>query len=214
MENELRNGGIRTELLRFAFKGVNIVPTMLLILTQVYWLLASFGLMDIDFFDIDLDVDVEGAEASGLLNALALFLNIGQVPITLVMTMLAFNFWFLGMLTYFIPITHGGLISGILLFVIFFIALLETKYQVQLLKMGVFEKRGKNDVSERVLNKRCVLKSDLVSGQLGQALIEENKTSIVINVKTKFDEDSFTKDERAFVLEKDQEKEVYYIRKF
>lgn len=187
---------------------------MLLILTQVYWLLASFGLMDIEFFDIDLDVDVEGAEASGLLNALGLFLNIGQVPITLVMTILAFNFWFLGMLTYFIPITHGGLISGLLLVIIFFVALLETKYQVQLLKMGVFEKRAKNDVSTRVLNKKCVLKSDLVNGQLGQALIEENKTSIVINVRTKFEEDSFAKDETAFILEKDQEKEVYYITKY
>jgi hypothetical protein len=80
--------------------------------------------------------------------------------------------------------------------------------------MGVFEKRAKNDVSTRVLNKKCVLKSDLVNGQLGQALIEGNKTSIVINVRTKFEEDSFTKDETAFILEKDQEEEVYYITKY
>lgn len=186
---------------------------MLLMLTQVYWLIASIGLMDIEFFDMDLDVDVEGAQASGLLNALALFFNIGQVPMTLVITMLAFNFWFLSMLTYFIPIAHGGLISGLLLIIIFFVTLLETKYQVKLLKMLVFEKHVKNDVSTRVLNKTCVLKSDLRNGQLGQALIEEDKIFMVINVRTKFEEDNFAKGETAFVLEKDQE-EVYYITKY
>jgi hypothetical protein len=187
---------------------------MLLILTQLYWLLAIIGLFDMDFFDVDLDLETEGAEASGLLNALAMFLNIGQVPLTLVLTMLAFDFWLLSMFTYFLPFAHGGLISGILLVGLFFIALLVTKYQVKLLQIGIFEKKAKNDVATRVLNKKCILKSDLVGNQLGQALIEENKTSIVINVKAKFDEDSFAKDEIAFVLEKDQEKEVYYITKF
>ncbi|MBN2898303.1 MAG: hypothetical protein JXO44_05985 [Clostridia bacterium] len=206
-------GGNKTELIKFAFQGVNIIPTSLLILTQGYWVLASLGLFDFDFFDLDIEVETEGLESSGLLNALAVFMNIGQVPMTLVLSMLALTFWLLTMLMYFLPIAAGGKMAGVLLIPAFALSLLTAKGQIKFLRTHVFEQKSKNNVACRVLNKTCTLKSNLEGDQIGQAIIEAGDTSIVINVKTKCEDDSFEKNEVAFVLEKDQEKEVYYIRK-
>lgn len=203
--------GIITELLRFAFSGVNIIPTMMLILIQCYWLVASIGFLDLDF--LDFDVDIEGAESSGLFNALAVFINFGEVPITLVFTFIALDFWILTMLMYYLPIKDGGLISGILLAPSFVLSLYITRFQVRPLKDKYLERTSHNDIGHRVLDKRCRLKSDLEYGRLGQAEIRKDGVHIVINVHAQFEDESFQKDEFAFVFRKDEEKDVYYISK-
>lgn len=202
-------GEVATELLKFAFTGVNVVPTVILILTQCYWILASISLLDIDFFDID----IEGAESSGLLNALAMFIKLGQVPVTLVLSMFSLNFWIMMMLLYYLPIKAGGLVSGLLLLPLFMLSVVITKYLVVILKMTIFEKTVHNDIRNRVLDKRCKLKSDLQSGILGLAELVEDNVSMVINVRTEFEDDSFAKGEYALIYEKDEEQNVYYITK-
>lgn len=206
-------GGLQTELLRFAFKGVNIIPTAILILTQVYWLIASLGLLDLEIFDMDFDADFEGAETSGLLNAVAVFIDYGQIPFTFVLSIISLNFWIIMMFTYYLPIEAGGLISGILLLPAFVLSLYITKFLVRPLKNRFFDKDAHNDIAHRVLDKRCKLKGDLEHGRLGQAEITQDGISIVINVRTQFEDESFKKDEYAFVYRKDEEKNVYYISK-
>lgn len=124
-----------TELLRYAFTGINIIPTSLFLVTQLYWLIAITGFFDLDFLDFDL----EGAESVGPLGALAVFINIGQVPIALVCSMLVLNFWILSMLLYFLPIHPGGWINGLLLIPAFYLGLIITKYEIQPLKK-IFQK--------------------------------------------------------------------------
>ncbi len=198
-----------TELIKFSIAGVNVIPTALLLLTQCYWIIASLG-----FFDLEmLNVDIEGGETSGLLNVIAMFIEFGQVPITLVLSILSLNFWISMMLTYFLPIVAGGIISAILLLPVFILSVLVTKYQVHLLQMSVFEKKSYNDIAHRVLNKQCILLGDLENGQLSQAEIKENGVSIVINVCAQKKDVSFKKKEDAIVDGKDEEKNVYYIIK-
>ena len=86
---------------------------MMLILMQCYWITVSIGFFDLDFLDID--VDLEGVDAAGPLNAIAVFIGIGEVPFALVFSMIVLNFWIIAMLMYFLPIEAGGLVSGILL---------------------------------------------------------------------------------------------------
>ncbi len=95
--------GIITELLRYAFSGVNIIPTVMLILIQLYWVVASIGFLDLEFLDIDLDLDLEGSEGMGGLTAIAAFINEGEAPFTFTISLVVLNFWILMMLTYFYP---------------------------------------------------------------------------------------------------------------
>jgi len=63
------------------------------------------------------------------------------------------------------------------------------------------------------MKKRCVLKCDLEYGKLGQAELRQEGASIVINVKVEFKDETFMKDDYAFVYRKDKKQDVYYIAK-
>ncbi len=75
------------------------------------------------------------------------------------------------------------------------------------------KKQVQASLKNKVLDKRCLLKSDLEYGKLGQGEIKQDGASIVINVRAQFENESFKKDEYAFVFRKDEEKNVYYISK-
>ena len=175
-----------------------------------YWIIVSVGFFDLDVFDIDMDL--EGADVSGPLGALAVFINIGEIPLALVFSMLVLNFWIITMLMYFLPITAGGLINGIMLLPALIASTYITKIEVKPLKKFFYEKDNLNDIEHKVLTRRCRLLCDLEDGILGQARVKQKGASIVINVKTLFSEETFKKDEVAFVFRKDEE-DVYYIAK-
>jgi len=203
---------IITELLKHAFTGVNIIPTVLLIVMQCYWLIAILGFFDLSF--LDMDMDLEGTEGTGLIDGLAVFINIGKVPVALVFSLVVLNFWIIAMLMYFLPIEAGGMFSGIMLLPALMASIYITRLEMFPLKKVFPERRNtndSNDINHKVLNKRCTLKCDLKSGLLGQAEIEQEGASVVINVKPQFKEDSFKKGDIAFVFKKDEEKDVYYI---
>ncbi len=203
--------GIVTELLRFAFTGVNIIPTAFLLLMQLYWLVAIIGLFDFDF--IDLDIDLESGDVSGPLSGIAVFINIGEVPVALAFSFMVLNFWTLSMLMYFLPFEQGGTIAGILLLPILIISVYLTRYEILPLKGFFYEKKNNDDIEHKVLTQRCTMMCDLEPGRLGQARVKRQGASIVINVKTLFEKESFKKGEVAFVFRKDDEEDVYYIAK-
>ena len=184
---------------------------MLLLLIQIYWVTVLLGFLDFEF--LDFDIDLESAEGIGALNAIALFINYGNVPFGLVLSLLVLNFWILSMLTYYLPIEPGGLMNALLLVPALIGSLVLTKFEVSPLKNKYFEQSEKNDIAHKIMGKVCKLKCDLEYGPLGQAEIDQDGTSFVINVKAEFNDESFKKNELAIVFKKDDEKEVYYIAK-
>lgn len=183
----------------------------MLILLQIYWLIAILGILDFDFLDIDFDL--EGSDGSGILNALAVFINLGGVPFAFILSIITLNFWIIVMLMYYLPIKAGGLVTGILLLPALILSVIITKYEIRPFKDKFVGKKKVNSIANNVLNQKCILKCDLEYGRLGQAEVEQEGASIVINVKVLYEDESFTKDEDAFVLKKDEEKDYYYISK-
>ena len=196
------------ELLRYAFNGANIIPTILLILVLLYWIVAIIGVLDLEFLDFDL----EGVDGAGPFFSLSLFLNIGKVPFGLVISLLVINFWMLSMLVYLVPIEVHGPLSLLVLVVPLIVAFFVTKLELIPLRMFFKNANMDSEKESQVLGASCQLMCDLKDGRLGQARIKRNGASIVINVKTEVEE-SFEKGELALVSSKDQEKNIYYIRK-
>jgi len=203
--------GIVTELLKYAFTGVNIIPTMILILMQCYWIIVIIGFMDLDF--LDFDMDLEGADGAGPLNAIGVFIGIGEVPFALVLSMIVLNFWILAMLMYFLPIAAGGLISGMLLIPALMASVYITKLEILPVKKFFFERKNVDDIAHKVLEKICTMKCDLEFGMLGQAEVRQDGASVVINVMIVYKHEAFKKGDYAFVFKKDDKKDVYYITK-
>lgn len=199
------------ELLKNAFAGVNIIPTVLLILVVLYWIIAIIGVLDFDFFDLDFDLD--GADTSGPLYALVAFLNAKELPFMFVFSILTLNFWIIAMLMYYLPIAAGGLLNTVLLIPALMLSMFITKFVCLPLKVILKYSSMQDNRGSEVIGQLCILKSDVKNGRLGQAEIKGDGASTVINVKSEYDVEFFHKDEVALVIRKDIDKNMYYIVK-
>lgn len=200
------------ELLQNAFTSVNIIPTMLLGLVLLYWITVIIGVADLDIFDFDVDIDT-CTSTDGLQEILAFF-NIGQVPLMVIISIMALVFWILAMLIYMLPVPQGGLINVLLLIPALLISLLVTKVVSSSLR-GIFKRVHAEASDEHVviIGQVITLLSDVNDGRLGQGEINRDGASILINVKAKYDDETFKKFEEAYVSKKDDEKNIYYIIK-
>ncbi|MBE5961264.1 MAG: DUF1449 family protein [Lachnospiraceae bacterium] len=205
------------ELLQYAFTGCNIVPTVLLILIIIYWLSIIIGAIDFDSFDIDLDVDVDadldGMDDLGPFHALLSFLNVADLPFMLVASILILIFWILAMLIHLLPVKPGGFINVLLFIPALIISIILTKLITSPLKKVMKGANEKEETTEEVVGQLVILTCDLRDGRLAQAEVKREGASILINVRPEFPEQTFVKNEEAYVTKKDDEKDFYYIVK-
>lgn len=210
-----------SELFNYAISGGNIIPTILLILVMLYWLTVIIGVIDLDFLDIDFDIDVDAdvdididvGDGIGPFHAILAFLKVGKLPFMFVFSLVILNFWIIAMLMNYLPIEPGGLLNSLLLIPAFVLSVFLTKLEL-LPFQGIISRNYNNGQADYdVLRQLCKLKCDVSSDRLGQAELERDGASIVINVKPEFEEDAFKKDEIACVFRKDENKNIYYIVK-
>lgn len=199
------------ELIKYAFTGGNIIPTVLLLLVVLYWIIVIIGVLDLDFLDFDLDLEV--GDASGPFYAILAFLKVGELPFMFVFSILILNFWIIAMFLYYLPIAPGGGLNTLLLLPALIISILFTKFEFLPFK-GIFKNNSMQENEDfEVVRQLCKLKSDVSNERLGQAEIERDGASVLINVKPEFVEETFHKDEVACVFRKDSNKDIYYIVK-
>lgn len=199
-----------TDIIKNAITGVNIIPTAMLGFALLYWLVVIVGAIDIDFFDLDLDLEADG---SGAFYTILVFLNIDKLPLMLVISVISLNFWIISMLIYYLPIDIGGILNGLLLIPALIISLLITKVETSPLKGLFIRDKLQDDRFNEIKGQLCILVCEVTEGRLGQATIKRDGASLLINVKSKYEEDTFSKDEEAYVSEKDNDKNIYYILK-
>lgn len=217
MTNSIKSFGdggkkvIMSELFKNAITGGNIIPTVLLILVVLYWIIVIIGVLDFDFFDFDLDLNA--GDAAGPFYAILAFLKVGELPFMFVFSILILNFWIIAMLMYYLPIAPGGAVNTVLLLPAMILSTFITKFEFLPFK-GILKKSSMHENTEdEVIRQLCILKCDVNSERLGQAEVERDGASLVINVKPEFEEESFHKDEVACVFRKDDNKNIYYIVK-
>ncbi|MBH1940766.1 hypothetical protein I5677_07690 [Mobilitalea sibirica] len=202
-----------SELLKNAFTGGNLIPTVLLILVVLYWIVVIIGVLDFDFLDFDFDV----GDTSGPFYALLAFLKVGEIPFMFVFSILILNFWIIAMLMYYLPISPGGTVNTILLLPTMILSIFITKFECIPLKAMLKNSsiHSNREIETIVIGQFCTLKCDVENGRLGQAEIkrEGEGATLIINVKPEFDGVAFHKDEVAYVYRKDTIKDIYYIVK-
>jgi hypothetical protein len=202
-----------SEIFKNAITGGNLIPTILLILVLLYWIVVIIGVLDLDFLDVDLDLDA--GDASGPFYAILAFLKVGDLPVMFAFSILILNFWIIAMLMYYLPIAPGGVVNTLLLLPAMIVSIFITKFECIPLK-AIFKNSSILDNADNeavVLRQLCKLKSDVSNERFGQAEIERDGASLVINVKPEFEEETFHKDEVACVFRKDNDKDIYYIVK-
>lgn len=200
-------------LFEYALTGVNLIPTILLGLILVYWITVILGLIDIDLIDFDVDLDLDGGEGFDGFQGVLAFLNLRDMPVMIVFSILALVFWGLAMLLYFLPITPGGFFNGICLIPAFVLSIVLTKLITNPLKNVFRNSYGDSETQETaIIGQFVTMTCDLKDQRLGQAEVKRDGASILINVKGEIQGETFKKQEEVYVTRKD-DRDVYYIIK-
>ncbi|MCF6194998.1 MAG: hypothetical protein L3J46_11765, partial [Kangiellaceae bacterium] len=137
-----------------------------LVVVVGYWMIALVGLFDLDLFAIDVDLDLD-ADASnvGMVAGLLTTLGLSGVPLTIVISLLVLNGWFI---CYFaillIPIfpDFAWLIQlllniGIAMFC-FMVAIPITAFMIRPLK-GIFKRLNQEPLRRSLIGETCRVRS-------------------------------------------------------
>lgn len=208
------------DLLTAAVSPVNIISTILLVFIFMYWLTVIVGVIDLDALDIDLDVDMDGAEpgvdADGgvsveWLNSVLMFFNIGQVPFMVFLTFLVVPLWVISVMGNYYLGNTSFILGLILLIPNLVVSLFIAKFFTTPL-VKVFSALDKES-KEKVEGKICTLLTSASSLKVGQARIETTGSPILLNVMT-YEGISMDSGENGMVIERDPQKNIYFIEPF
>lgn len=219
------------EYIKYAFTGINIIPSVMLLVMIFYWIMTIFGFMAMDIghkLDIDLDGDIDstgecsyhhhnGAEhpiaetlaSSSLPLKVLKFLNIGAIPLTIYLTLLILILWVFQMLTYYMEIPPDSFI-GIIFFILFVMAsFLLTKIITEPFKKLFLMMNEREDIE--ILGEVCELKHEADEKSLGQAILIKGKHDILINVISS--DGKLKRGEKVHVIKKSEDDNVYIVQR-
>lgn len=199
-----------SELLDFAFQGINVFPSVLLIFVMVYWGIVILGVIDLDAMDIDLDVDLDGGVEMGGLASVLSFFNIGHMPLMIFISFFVLPLWMLTMLgTDFFG--FSGSISGLIVLIPSFVASLFIAKLITIPIAKFYRRvRQNTEAINNVIGQVCTAKMQITSDRKGQAEIKINGTSILINALTT-GSDIIEKGATALILDQNKDQNFYFV---
>ena len=216
-------------------RPVNLPFTALLAAVTFYWLLVMLGALDFDSEpSLDLhshDVDIDGAAGAhdldhagagghdiGAIKSLLQFLNFGNVPSMIVVSVMVLCLWTVSLISnrYFNSSTifnHGSALVALgLLIPNFIITALVTKAATTPLKKLFAALNKEYDEQKPVVGRTCTILTSEVTDKFGQAQIDTDGAPLVINVRT-YGDVAFNKGESALIIKEDKENNLFTVAK-
>lgn len=219
------------EVIREAFWVVNLPFTMLLGFVLLYWALVGVGLLDFDAdggIDVshggdvahpggDLHADTHSPDvhqplegATGALKSMLQFLNFGNVPAMIIVSVMALIAWLSSMIAnhYF---GNGTIVRALILLapnIVLTVAL--TKVLTTPLKKFFNALNRDYEEHKPVIGRTCTIITTEVTDKFGQAQIETSGAPLLINVRT-YGDTVLAKGESALIIKEDKESNIYTV---
>ncbi len=193
-------------------KPVNLGLSVLLLVFILYWLITIIGGLDLDYFDLDMDfgddADLDADSGFSFLK----YLGIGEAPLMVVLTCLVMFTWAMAYIIFAVLNLYSVPLQLLILIPIFIASCFITHYVAK--PFGyVFNLLNKSsDKPVKIIGQECTVTTGEVTESFGQAEIERDGSSIVIQARSKNGE-IFNRGDTALVVEEDREAGVWYIRK-
>lgn len=230
------------ELFEAAFSGVNLIPTVFLLLILVYWIFVIIGAMDMDVInidietDVDLDVDVDvdadvdmdtdadvdsdvDADSHDIgsvafLNSILTFFNLGKIPFMVWLSFLIIPMWVISILFNHYLHNSSFLISLVALIPNLVASLLVSKVLTTPIAV-IFTKIKKNDDdSFKYTGKMCTVLMQASHNRFGQAEIKRDGNTYRVNILTKNESIVLDKGQTALIIEFIPEKKCYLVEPY
>ncbi|TQV89292.1 OB-fold-containig protein [Aliikangiella coralliicola] len=182
-----------------------------------FWFLVILGLFDLEFFDIevDLDIDADISQVGGVAGLLTT-LGLTGVPITVVISLLILNSWFICYFASKLVPNFPDLISLLqtllnlaVAIISFLISIPITARMIRPLK-GLFKTINQEPISKSLIGKTCRIRSSRVDEDFGEAECIHNGASLIIKVRTTGD-NSLKTGQNAVLIEHKSEDTFFVI---
>ena len=202
-----------------------VVFTFLMVIVFFYWLIALLGVIDIDMFDVDIDIETDfetevsiNPDAQGLSGLAGFMLNWGLtgVPITVVISLLIIISWLISYLATSLILIHlpfdilRYVLGSVLIFVCFALSIPITAWTIRPLK-GLFiaHTAVKKDA---LIGQECEVKTGKVTEDFGQVILEDGEAGMILDVRAPSDK-QIIKGDKVILIEYIKKEDCYYIAK-
>ncbi|MGL1887609.1 MAG: YqiJ family protein [Reichenbachiella sp.] len=197
------------ELLEFAFSGINVIPTILLLFVMIYWFIVILGLVDMDAVDIDLDVETDIGGFASVLS----FFNIGHMPLMIFITFFAIPQWMITLMVNDFLGFHSWQAQIFVFAPTFLGSLFIAKFLTLPIAKFYRKVRQNTEAIENIVGKICTAKLRITSERLSQAEIKVGGTSVLISAKTQ-DDKVVEKGHTALILDQSSDNNHYTVEPY
>ncbi len=180
--------------------------TVILLGLAGYWILVSFGIFDLSDADAELDA------TPGPLGSYLHFLNVGEVPLLVILSTLNLTTWVCGILanTYLNP--SASILLGLgYLVPAFLISTVVTRYATMPLR-GVFRLLNAPNPTDRTLvGQTCVVRTREANATYGQGEVASDGAPLTVQIRT-HDGTSLPLGTTALIVSGDPATSTYLVR--
>ncbi len=214
-------------------RPVNLPFTILLFLAFVYWLFFLLGAVGLDLFDIGADtgdVDIDApidpdiptddvpVDTGGAFMAFLGYFNFGDVPLTILLSVLVFNLWAGSLLgNYYLDDFLVGwspfLISVLWLVPNMIIGLFLTKFVTYPFKALFRDLKSGVAAPVKIVGQTCIITTSEATPEFGRAEVRQEGSPITINVRTK-GKVFLTRGDEAMVVARSKDPDAYLVVPF
>ncbi|MBG6030146.1 DUF1449 family protein [Proteus hauseri] len=162
----------------------SIIFSALLIIISFYWLCAAFGLLDIDLFNIDSELDVDATGFAGWLTKLGL----AGIPVTIILTLFTLIGWFISYFTNYWIISAietdfiRYLVGFLALIIISFLSLNLTAVCLKPIRKKLMS-RNKPKSVHQLIGKLAIVRSANVTENKGEAVLEDGGAGLILQIR-------------------------------
>ncbi len=190
--------------------------TFFLVLSLIYWCIAALGLVDLDIFDAntDIDADIDGAADVGSVAGLLLRLGLNGVPLTIIVTFIAFFGWLISLLAvyYLMPLVPTYLLKIVfavgLLFATLYTATLITSVCIKPLRSFFLAANKQRKMV--MVGRTAVVRTGTVTDAFGEANLDDGGAGLIVKVRA-YAGQAFAKGDRVVLLEHDAIENSYKV---
>ena len=234
------------EFLQACVSPVNLVLSVLLGLCLLYWILVVFGFLATETFDLDADLDADvdadadldletdvdadadvdmdtdaevaghGGGIGGAGLAVLRFMNVGDAPLMVVLTVLVLVMWIISVSAYEWIGGWSLLLQFAMLVPVFLVAAALTKLLTQPVK-HIFRRMREEERAQQhldLLGKMCRVVSNEATESYGQAEFATDGAPLLLNVRLSEGAAALNRGDEAVIVSHDRNRNVYIIRAF
>lgn len=174
---------------------------------------ASDGHADSSHHDHSPNASLDNSHTGGFFKPFLNFLNIGDVPVTVVLSFLALFLWVCSMILNHYLNPNGNDLRALILLVPNFVASLVATSLVTRPFKKLYRTLNRDfDEHKPVLGRLCTISTSEATETFGQAVVERDGAPLVINVRT-FGDLVLKKGDQALIIKEDPTTQIFTVAK-